>query len=112
MTLLIVDDNLEMRQLIKRIARRPGDVFFDCEDGDEVLAAFTEHRPDWVVMDIEMKRMDGLKATAQLVARYPQAKVIIVTRHADPQTRTAAKEAGAAAFCGKDDLMSLPSLIH
>ncbi len=56
--------------------------------------------------------MDGLQATAELIAHYPQAKVIIVTKHTDVQTRAAASEAGACAFCGKDDLLSLRSLIQ
>ena len=111
-TLLIVDDNAEMRQLVKRIATKVSDEIFECEDGDEALASFARHHPDWVLMDIEMKRMDGLKATAQLVAHYPEAKVIIVTKHADTQTRAAAIEAGACAFCSKDDLLSLRSLIQ
>src|SRR6185436_615807 len=72
-TLLIVDDNREMRQLIKSIVRKSCDEIFECEDGDEVLDAFAAHRPDWVLMDVEMKRMDGLKATTQLVGSYPQA---------------------------------------
>ena len=111
-TLLIVDDNQEMRQLLRRIAGKVSDAIFECEDGDEVLAAFTAHHPDWVVMDVEMKRMDGLKATALLITHYPQAKVIIVTKHTDTQTRAAASEAGAWAFCSKDDLLSLRSLIQ
>jgi two-component system response regulator DegU len=111
-TLLIVDDNAEIRQLVKRIASKASDEVFEREDGDEVLAAFTEHNPDWVVMDVEMKRMDGLKATAQLIAHYPEAKVIIVTKHSDTQTRAAASEAGASAFCSKDDLLGLRSLIQ
>ncbi|MBA3711207.1 MAG: response regulator transcription factor [Pyrinomonadaceae bacterium] len=111
-TLLIVDDNREMRQLVRHIASKVSDEIFECEDGDEVLAAFQDHHPDWVVMDVEMKRMDGLQATAQLIAHYPEAKVIIVTKHTDMQTRAAASAAGACAFCGKEDLLSLRSLIQ
>jgi CheY-like chemotaxis protein len=111
-TLLIVDDNAEMRQLVKSIASKVSDEIFECADGDEALAAFTRHQPDWVVMDVEMKRMDGLKATAEILTHYPQAKIIIVTKHTDTQTRAAANEAGARAFCSKDDLLSLRSLIE
>lgn len=111
-TLLIVDDNREMRQLMKSIVCKTCDEIFECEDGDEVLDAFTVHRPDWVLMDVEMKRMDGLKATSELVSRYPQAKVIIVTKHDDIETRLAASEAGARFFLGKEDLLSLLPLIQ
>ncbi len=111
-TLLIVDDNREMRQLVRHIASKVSDEIFECEDGDEVLAAFDLHHPDWVVMDVEMKRMDGLQATAQLITQHPEAKVIVVTKHTDAQTRAAASEAGACAFCNKDDLLTLRSLIQ
>lgn len=111
-TLLIVDDNREMRQLMKSIVSEACDEVFECEDGDEVLDAFTAHRPDWVVMDVEMKRMDGLQATSDLLSRYPQARVIIVTKHEDLQTRLAAAEAGARFLIGKEDLLSLLPLIQ
>jgi two-component system response regulator DegU len=111
-TLLLVDDNREMRQLIRSIVGKACDEVFECEDGDEVLPAFTAHRPDWVLMDVEMKRMDGLKATADLMSCYPEAKVIIVTKHADMQTRLAASEAGARFLVGKEDLLSLLPLIQ
>ncbi len=61
-TLLIVDDNREMRQLVRKIADKVSDRIFECEDGDEALAAFEKHHPDWIVMDVEMKRLDGLQA--------------------------------------------------
>lgn len=111
-TLLIVDDNAEMRQLVKQIVRKQSDAIFECEDGDEVLTAYDAHRPDWVVMDVEMKRMDGLTATAALVSVYPQAKVVVVTKYADANTREAAMKAGAVFFVGKDDLLGLRSILR
>jgi CheY-like chemotaxis protein len=110
-TLLIVDDNSEMRQLIRRIMSKICDEIFECEDGDEVLAAFAAYQPDWVLMDVEMKRVDGLKATAELTRAYPEAKVIIVTKYDDDETRQAASNAGAWHFVGKDDLLSFRMLI-
>ena len=111
-TLLIVDDNSGMRQLMKSIVSKACDAVFEREDGDEVLEAFTTLRPDWVLMDVEMKRMDGLKATSDLVSCYPEANVIIVTKHDDMQTRLSAAEAGARFLIGKEDLLSLVPLIQ
>ena len=111
-TLLIVDDNREMRQLIKSIVSQACDEVFECEDGDEVLEAFTVYRPDWILMDVEMRRMDGLKATSNLLSSYPEAKVIIVTKHTDVPMRLAASEAGARFLVGKEDLLSLLQLIQ
>lgn len=110
-SLLIVDDNPQMRRLVRNIASNLADEIYECEDGDEVLMNFENFHPDWVVMDIEMKRIDGIRATDLLVGRYPETKVIIMTKHNDAETRHAAFEAGAWAFCGKDDLISLRSLI-
>lgn len=111
-TLLIVDDSPEMRGLMRQIACKECDRIFECEDGDEVLAAFAAHQPDWVLMDVEMKRLDGLKATAALMRQHPEAKVIVVTKYTDAQTRAAARAAGARHFLSKDDLLSLRSLIR
>ena len=110
--LLIVDDNREMRDLMRSITSKFSNQIFECEDGDEVLAAFNLYRPDWIVMDVEMKRMDGLEATAALVKQYPAANVIIITNHNDTQTQQAASDAGARYFLGKDDLLSLRTLIQ
>lgn len=110
-TVLIVDDSREMRELVGRIIRRVGPTVYECEDGDEVLAAYTLHRPDWVLMDVEMKRMDGLVATAELIRAYPDANVVIVTKYTDEQTLQAAREAGARHFVAKDDLIRLRSLL-
>jgi len=110
--LLIVDDSHEMRQLLKSVLKKNCDEIFECEDGDEVVAAFAACQPDWVVMDVEMKRMDGLKATANLLRQHPQAQVIILTQHADIDTKIAAREAGARYFVGKDDLLHVRQLIE
>ena len=111
-TLLIVDDSPEMRLLIGQVAAGAGDVVFECADGDEVPEAYAAHRPDWVLMDVEMKRVDGLEATSALTRLHPEAKVVIVTKHADDETRRAARESGALFFVGKDDLLSLRALLR
>src|SRR5215212_8605693 len=110
-TLLIVDDNPEMRKLMRQVAGKVCDEVFECEDGDEVLEAFDSHHPDWVLMDVEMKRMDGLEATSALMRLHPEAKVIVVTKYTDAEARHAAQEAGARFFVDKDDLLSLRALI-
>ena len=109
--LLIVGDSPEMHKLRWQVASKSSAEVFECEDGDEVIAAFNFHRPDWVLMDVEMKRVNGLKATAALVQLHPEAKVIIVTRYPDDVTRQAAVDAGARYFLGKNDLLALRLLI-
>ena len=110
--LLIVDDSAEMRRLIRQVVAEPNDMVIECSDGDEVLEAYAEHRPDWVLMDVEMKRVDGLTATANLTRRHPEAKVVIVTKYSDEETRRAARDSGALFFLGKDEIVSLRTLIR
>lgn len=111
-TLLIVDDSPEMRRLIGQVAGGAGDVVVECADGDEVAEAYAAHRPDWVLMDVEMRRVDGLEAAPALTRLHPEAKVVIVTKHSDEETRSAALESGALFFVVKDDLLSLRALLR
>lgn len=82
----------------------------ECEDGAEAFAAFEAHRPDWVLMDLAMRRMNGLDATRQIVAAFPDAKIAIVTNHDGDDLRRKAREAGARAYFVKENLIDLQSL--
>ena len=65
--ILVVDQEL-VRSGLRRILRRKDGfvIVAECSDGDEVPAAVAEHRPDVVVMDLRMKRVDGIEATRQI----------------------------------------------
>lgn len=107
MKLLIVEDNPEMRRMIRRVLADLAPEISECDDGSEVLASFAHHEPDWVLMDIGMKEMDGLTATRHLLARWPQARVLIVTNHDDDVLREQARQAGAIGYVLKENLLVL-----
>lgn len=107
MKILIVDDNCDMREMMKFYLRGCDAEFRECCDGCDALDAYTEFLPDWVLMDWEMKRTDGLAATRQIVSRFPDARIVFVTQHDDEDLRQAAGEAGARGFVLKDDLLAL-----
>ena len=67
-TVLLVDDQDLVRSGLRRILRRKDGfvIVAECSDGDEVPAAVAEHRPDVVVMDLRMRRVDGIEATRRL----------------------------------------------
>ena len=111
MTILIVDDNPGVRRLIRRAASEIADSIMECEDGADSLAAYQEHCPDVVLMDIEMARMDGISATRRLMGEYPDAKVMMVTDYDDEELRAAAREAGACAYALKHNLTELSAAI-
>jgi CheY-like chemotaxis protein len=108
---LIADDNPGMRQMIMRTLTDHVSQFIECADGSEVLAEFARHRPAWVLMDIRMPGMDGLHATRELIRRFPEARVAIVTAYDAPSLRDSARSAGAAAYLMKDDLQDLVALV-
>jgi len=111
MMLLIVDDNKQVRRMIRSLVEDLETEFCECEDGADALAAYREYQPDLVLMDVAMKNVDGLTATRQIKSFFPKAKVVIVTNHTDAQTHQAALAAGAVAFLGKDDLGALRGMI-
>jgi len=114
MRLLIVDDNADMRQMIRRVTGKLTDRIVECADGTEVLAAYEQHQfngADWVLMDVEMACMDGLTATRTLRDAHPEARVVIVTRHNDDDVRAAAFRNGACGFVLKENLLELRALL-
>jgi CheY-like chemotaxis protein len=112
MLLLIVDDNPTVRRLIGKIVADLVDDIRECTDGDEALVAYGQWHPDLTLMDIEMQRMDGLSATREIIAAYPGAKIVIVSRHGDEALRAAAREAGACGYVHKENLLDLRQLLE
>lgn len=111
MKLLIVENNTEMRRLIAQIVRKLSDAIFECNDGAQALTAYREHLPDWVLMDIEMPETDGISATRQIIAAFPNAKIAIVTEFDSANLREAATEAGACEYIVKENLIELRRLL-
>lgn len=101
---LLVDDQELVRSGLRRILRRRAgfEVVAECEDGDGVPAAVREHAPDLVVMDLRMRRVDGIAATAALHEMADAPPVLVLTTFDDDELLSGALRAGAAGFCLKD----------
>lgn len=100
---LLVDDQDLVRSGLRRILRRKDGfvIVAECADGDEVPGAVTRYRPDVVVMDLRMKRVDGIAATRQLTeAAGPP--VLALTTFNDDELLSGALRAGASGFVLKD----------
>jgi NarL family two-component system response regulator LiaR len=111
MKLMIVDDNEQMRRLIKSVVRDLVDEVYECEDGRQAVALYAEHRPDWVLMDLRMKEMDGLEATSRIMASFPEARIVMVTDYDDCELREAAQQAGARHYITKRSLFDLRDVL-
>jgi len=111
MTILIVEDNEPMRELLKKLVRDLAEDLAECDDGAHALGAYQRRHPDWVLMDIKMKGMDGLAATRQIKAAFPEARIIMVTGHDDARLREAAQSAGACGYVHKENLLELRKIL-
>ena len=107
MKLMIVDDHRGMRQTLRRLLATAHDEICECSDGDEAIEAYRRFRPDWVLMDIVMKDLDGISATRRITASFSDARVIVLTEHDSSQFRRAAGAAGACGFVLKENLLEL-----
>jgi CheY-like chemotaxis protein len=109
--ILIADDHAAFRGMLQSLLRKLGAEVIECRDGLEAVERFHQVSPDWVLMDIEMPRLDGLSATARITASSPQARVVMLTQHDGEDSREAAHEAGACGFLAKDKLEMLPAIL-
>lgn len=101
---LLVDDQLLVRQGLKRILNQEYnlEVIAECEDGDQVVETFTRTRPDVVLMDVRMKRVDGISATRALKSLKNSPPVSMLTTFGEDEILWDALAAGAAGFILKD----------
>ena len=111
MKLLIVDDNPDMRSILRSICNDKFTEINECEDGYEAIDAYENQKPDWVLMDIKMTKMDGIKATEEIKTRYPDAKIIIVSQYDDKRIIEASIKSGAREFVNKDNLERIEEII-
>ena len=99
---LIVDDMRLIRQKIREMLDEHNfDVVGEADDGDIAVKMAAELNPDLIIMDIEMDRMNGIAATAQIKRANPLVKIIIVTNAARPSIVIESLKAGAANFITK-----------
>jgi len=79
--ILLVDDHPFVRAALVDLFAGTDDlaVVGECADGTEVLPAFRTTRPDVVLMDVDMPRMDGVEATRVLLGVQPEARVLMLT---------------------------------
>lgn len=100
---LLVDDQDLVRSGLRRILRRKDGftIVAECADGDEVGDAVIRSRPDVVVMDLRMKRVDGIEATRR-VTETDGPPVLALTTFNDDELLSGALRAGASGFVLKD----------
>ena len=101
---LIADDQALIRAGLAMVlgAQPDIEVIGEAQDGIEAVALATVHRPDVVLMDVQMPRMDGLEATKELVTSGSGIRVLVLTTFDLDAYAFGAIEAGASGFLLKD----------
>jgi len=79
--ILVVEDEESLRRLCEEELREEGYEVITAEDGREALRKFREEKPDLVVLDIVMPRMDGIEALGQILGKDRTVPVILHTSH-------------------------------
>ncbi|WP_347301265.1 response regulator transcription factor [Dolosigranulum savutiense] len=98
--LLLVDDHQMVRLGLSSYFSIQDDmeVIGEAEDGQEGVEKALSLRPDVILMDLVMDGMDGIEATKEILAQWPEAKIIIVTSFIDDEKVFPAMEAGASGY--------------
>ncbi len=101
---LIVDDQALVREgLMTLLQAVPGiKPVAAAADGEEAVALCARHRPDVVLMDLRMPKLDGVEATRQIRAAQPETEIVVLTTHADEASILDALRAGARGYLTKD----------
>jgi DNA-binding NarL/FixJ family response regulator len=101
---LIADDQRLVREsLVRLLGLLDGiEVVASASDGEEAVALSEQHRPDVVLMDLRMPRLDGIEATRRLRELLPEVRVIALTTFADDESVLGALRAGARGYLTKD----------
>jgi NarL family two-component system response regulator LiaR len=101
--ILLADDHPLLLQALKGLLEKEDDfeIVAEAGDGEEATRLATELKPDVVIMDISMPRLDGLKATRRIKEAYPEIAVLALTVHNDDQSILEILQAGAAGYLVK-----------
>jgi PAS domain S-box-containing protein len=113
--ILVVDDNLAVRRGIRSLlAHHQGFVVCgEAADGLDAIEKANQLRPDVVVMDVTMPRMDGLQASRAILQDLPGTRIVIVSQNDPEIVREQASEVAAHGFVSKADLaQQLVSMIE
>lgn len=114
-TILIVEDNPVNRKLLIAVLRPRGYRLLTAIDGEEALTIACQARPDLILMDLQLPKMNGYAATQQLKANPLTAHIPVValTAHAMPDERRQAQQVGFNGYITKPiDTRAFPEQIR
>jgi DNA-binding NarL/FixJ family response regulator len=101
---VVVDDVDWVRSMLSELLEDIDgiEVCATASDGDEAIEVVLAQRPDAVLMDLKMPRVDGITAAKDILAKWPEAKIVLNSAYGDAALVEAAMVAGVAGYVTKD----------
>jgi DNA-binding NarL/FixJ family response regulator len=101
---LVADDQALVREGLMTLLEAAADItpWAAPADGEEAVALSARHRPNVVLMDLRMPRLDGVEATRRIREAQPETEIVVLTTHADEDSILDALRAGARGYLTKD----------
>jgi two-component system invasion response regulator UvrY len=101
--IMLVDDHAVVRMGFRLLLDTTNDlrVVAECGSGEEALKRYTEINPDVVVLDLSMEGMGGLETLSRLIAKWPTARILVLSAHEDTSHPRRAIVAGALGYLTK-----------
>jgi two-component system, NarL family, invasion response regulator UvrY len=103
---MLVDDHAVVRAGVRRLLEQDTRflVVAEADSGENAYQQFGTHLPDITVMDLSMPGLGGMEAIARIVARYPNAKLLVLSMHENAAFASQALKAGAKGYLAKNGL--------
>jgi chemosensory pili system protein ChpA (sensor histidine kinase/response regulator) len=113
---LVVDDSITVRRVTERVLQRSGMRVVTAKDGLDAISVLQDHRPDIILLDIEMPRMDGYEFASHVRSddRVSDVPIIMITSRVGDKHRARAIELGVNDYLGKpyQDAQLLEAIRH
>jgi two-component system response regulator NreC len=106
LSLVLADDHALVRHGLRKILEERPDwhVVAEAGDGREAVQVTLEHRPDVAIVDIGMPLLNGIDATRQIIHKWPEARVLMLSMHKDEPYVARAFQAGVKGYLLKDSV--------
>ena len=103
-TIVVADDAADYREIVRTLLRPMSDTMTmvgEAEDGEQALTLVRLERPDLVITDLIMPRLDGVALTRRIRQELPETRVILISSHTEDAYRLWASDSGVDAFVSK-----------
>lgn len=112
MKIMIVDDHEPMRRLIKQLVvstLTDDSVLCECSSGEDAIEKNNSFLPDCLIMDYQLKQMNGFEATEIIMQINPNVHVIMISSYDSHQMRKKAQKMKIQGFISKEQLHEIPN---